>query len=62
MITFKTFFSENMTSSGTLGCSSTNVTQLNNADWFAPGDARIPKGSKLFTRAGIIKKRRKYKK
>ncbi len=37
--------------------------QITSADFYAPGDARIPKGSNtILTRAGALKKRRKRRK
>ncbi len=59
MTTFKTFF-EDMTSSACLGSNPSNSTNLDNADWFAPGDARVVKGKKTYSRRGILRQKRKY--
>ena len=34
---------------------------ISGSDFYAPGDARIPKGGSVYTRAGKLKRRRRKK-
>ena len=50
-------------SSGTMGpAANVDHSGIENTDWYAPGDARIPMGGRVYTRNGILKKKRKAKK
>ena len=62
-VTFKQFFYENMTSAGALGGSSGGFSPNNitSSDFYAPGDARVPKGSTVYTRAGKLTRKRRGK-
>jgi len=66
-VTFKQFY-ENMTVSGTMGGSAGGFSpdSISGSDFYAPGDARIPKGGAVLSRSGRVntkrsKKRRKRK-
>lgn len=63
-VTFKQFFYENMTSAGALGGSSGGFSpdNISGSDFYAPGDARIPKGGAVYTRAGKLKRKLRKKK
>ena len=60
-VTFKQFFYENMTSAGSLGGGSGGFSpdNISGSDFYAPGDARMPKGGAVYTRSGKIKKRKR---
>lgn len=67
MISFKDFYSickeDSSYAGGTLGpAAATGNNGISNSDWYAQGDYRVPKGSKVYTRSGILKRKRKYKK
>jgi hypothetical protein len=60
-VTFKQFFYENMTSAGSLGGSSGGFSpnNISGSDFYAPGDARTPKGGAVYTRSGKLKKKKR---
>lgn len=66
MISFKEFYSfcfeDSSYAGGTLGPAA-NISHdgISNSDWYAPGDYRIPMGKKVYTRAGVVKRKRKRK-
>lgn len=67
MISFKKFYSiyveDSSYSGGTLGpAAATGNNGVSNSDWYASGDYRVPKGGKVYTRSGLVKRKRKYKK
>jgi hypothetical protein len=67
MISFKKFYSiwleDSSYAGGTLGpAAATGNNGITNADWYASGDFRIPKGRGVYRRSGIVKRKRKYKK
>lgn len=68
-VTFKEFFNklyEDVTSGSALGGTSGFNPQsdsINNSDFYAPGDTRMPKGSKIIqTRGKAIKIKKRIKK
>ncbi len=52
-----------MTSAGALGGSSGGFSpnNISGSDFYAPGDARIPKGGAVYTRSGKLRKRKRKK-
>ena len=62
-VTFKQFYYESMTVGGAMGGSNGGFSpdNISGSDFYAPGDARIPKGGAVYTRSGKIK-RKKIKK
>jgi hypothetical protein len=61
--TFRTYFED--VTSGALGGSPGGFDPSNNisgSDFYAPGDTRIPKGGKVFSRKGLVKTRKKRRK
>lgn len=62
-VTFKQFFYESMTSAGALGSNSGGFSpdNISGSDFYAPGDARIPKGGAVYTRAGKLKQKKRKK-
>lgn len=60
-VTFKQFFYENITADAALGGSEGGFSPSNitSSDFYAPGDARVPKGSSVFTRAGKLKRKKR---
>lgn len=56
------FFEDTSYTGGVLGPEAvSDHSGIENTDWYAPGDYRIPKGRGTFSRAGLIKKKRKKK-
>ena len=50
-------------SSGTMGPAATvDHSGIANTDWYAPGDARIPMGGRVYKRNGVVKKMKTTKK
>jgi hypothetical protein len=62
-VTFKQYFYENMTAGEALGGSSGGFSpnSTSGSDFYAPGDARIPKGGAVYTRAGKLKRKKRKK-
>ncbi len=62
-VTFKDYFYENMTAGAALGGSSGGFSpdNISSSDFYAPGDARIPKGGAVYTRAGKLKRKKRKK-
>lgn len=62
-VTFKQYFYENMTAGEALGGSSGGFSpnSISGSDFYAPGDARIPKGGAVYTRAGKLKRKKRKK-
>ena len=52
-----------MTTGEALGGSSGGFspTNISGSDFYAPGDARIPKGGAVYTRAGKLKRKKRKK-
>ncbi len=63
-VTFKQFFYENMTVGSALGGSEGGFSpdNISSSDFYAPGDARIPKGGAVYTRAGKLKRKKRKNK
>ena len=63
-VTFKQYFYESITAGAALGGSSEGFSSNNisGSDFYAPGDARIPKGGAVYTRAGKLKRKKRNKK
>ena len=63
-VTFKQYFYESMTAGVALGGSSGGFSpnNISGSDFYAPGDARIPKGGAVYTRAGKLKRKKRKKK
>ncbi len=63
-VTFKQYFYENMTAGAALGGSSGGFSpdNISGSDFYAPGDARIPKGGAVYTRAGKLRRRKRKQK
>lgn len=68
-IFIKLIHEDSSTGGGALGAAAVTggydpaTGHINSSDFYAPGDARIPKGSKvILTRNGALKKRKKRKK
>ncbi len=63
-VTFKQYFYESMTAGVALGGSSGGFSpnNISGSDFYAPGDARIPKGGAVYTRAGKLKRKKRNKK
>lgn len=61
-VTFKQFFYENITS-GAINTAGGGFSpnNISGSDFYAPGDARIPKGGAVYTRAGKLRARKKRK-
>ena len=59
-VTFKQFFYESMTAGAALGGSAEGFSpdSISGSDFYAPGDARIPKGGAVYTRAGKLKRKK----
>ena len=59
-VTFKEYFYESMTAAGALGSSPSGFSpdSISGSDFYAPGDARIPKGGAVYTRAGALKRKK----
>lgn len=62
-VTFKQFFYESMTAGMALGGSPGGFSpdNISGSDFYAPGDARIPKGGAVYTRAGKLKRKKRRK-
>ncbi len=62
-VTFKQFFYESMTAGLALGGSPGGFSpdNISSSDFYAPGDARIPKGGAVYTRAGKLKRKKRRK-
>ena len=62
-VTFKQFFYESMTVGAAMGGSAAGFSpdNISGSDFYAPGDARIPKGGAVYTRAGKIKRKKNKK-
>ena len=62
-VTFKEYFYESMTAAGALGSSPGGFSpdSISGSDFYAPGDARIPKGGAVYTRAGALKRKKNKK-
>ncbi len=62
-VTFKQFFYESMTVGAALGGSAGGFSpdSISGSDFYAPGDARIPKGGAVYTRAGKLRRKRRRK-
>lgn len=62
-VTFKQFFYESMTVGAALGGSAGGFSpdSIFGSDFYAPGDARIPKGGAVYTRAGKLRRKRRRK-
>ena len=62
-VTFKQYFYESMTAGVALGGSSGGFSpnNISGSDFYAPGDARIPKGGAVYTRAGKLKRKKRKK-
>jgi hypothetical protein len=62
-VTFKQFYYESMTAGLALGGSPEGFSpdNISGSDFYAPGDARIPKGGSVYTRAGKLKRKRRKK-
>lgn len=63
-VTFKQFFYESMTVGAALGGTAGGFSpnNISGSDFYAPGDARIPKGGAVYTRAGKLKRKKRKKK
>ena len=62
-VTFKDYFYENMTAGAALGGSSGGFSpdNISSSDFYATGDARIPKGGTVYTRVGKLKRKKRKK-
>ena len=62
-VTFKQYFYESMTAGVALGGSSGGFSpnNISGSDFYAPGDARTPKGGAVYTRAGKLKRKKRKK-
>jgi hypothetical protein len=62
-VTFKQYFYESMTAGVALGGSSGGFSpnSISGSDFYAPGDARMPKGGAVYTRAGKLKRKKRKK-
>lgn len=62
-VTFKQYFYESMTAGAALGGSSGGFSpnSISGSDFYAPGDARMPKGGAVYTRAGKLKRKKRKK-
>lgn len=62
-VTFKQFFYESMTAGMALGGSPGGFSpdNISGSDFYAPGDARIPKGGAVYIRAGKLKRKKRRK-
>ena len=62
-VTFKQFYYESMTAGLALGGSPGGFSSdnISGSDFYAPGDARIPKGGSVYTRVGKLKRKRRKK-
>jgi hypothetical protein len=62
-VTFKQFF-ESMTVGAALGGAPGGYSpdNISSSDFYAPGDARIPKGGVVISRKGLVKTSKKRKK
>jgi len=62
-VTFKEYFYESMTAAAALGSSPGGFSpdSISGSDFYAPGDARIPKGGAVYTRAGALKRKKNKK-
>ena len=62
-VTFKQFFYESMVVDSALGGSSGGFSpdNISSSDFYAPGDARIPKGGAVYSRAGKLRRKRRKK-
>ena len=63
-VTFKQYFYENMTAGAALGGSSegSSPDNISGSDFYAPGDARTPKGGAVYTRAGKLRRKKRKQK
>jgi hypothetical protein len=63
-VTFKQYFYENMTVGAALGGSNGGFSpdNISGSDFYAPGDARIPKGGAVYTRAGKLRRKKRKQK
>ena len=59
---YQEMISEDLTAGGVLGGSVGTTNGIANTDFYATGDARIPKGSKVVDRNGVVKRKKKLKK
>lgn len=52
-----------MTAAGALGSSPGGFSpdSISGSDFYAPGDARIPKGSAVYSRSGLVKRKKRKK-
>jgi hypothetical protein len=59
-VTFKQFYYESMTTGLALGGSPGGFSpdNISGSDFYAPNDARIPKGGAVYTRAGKLKRKK----
>ncbi len=62
-VTFKEYFYESTTAASALGSSPGGFSpdSISGSDFYAPGDARIPKGGAVYTRAGALKRKKNKK-
>ena len=62
-VTFKQYFYESMTAGAALGGSSGGFSpnSISGSDFYASGDARMPKGGAVYTRAGKLKRKKRKK-